>query len=108
MRRARASFAFLRFCKKKGQIPDMGARVNHANHLGGMLTLGNARPPTPLQAYRDAVDRITSWRADVFRSRVLMEPLTTPADPLELSDLQQQVLAAKRELRRRGLPDGQP
>jgi Phosphoesterase family len=27
---------------------------------------------------RDAVDRITAWRADVFRSRVLMEPLTLP------------------------------
>jgi hypothetical protein len=39
---------------------------------------------------------------------MLMEPLTDPADPGELNDLQQQVLAAKRELRRRGLPEGQP
>jgi phospholipase C len=98
----------LRFCMKNGQIPDMGARVAHANHLGSMLTLPTARPPTPLQAYREAVDHITAWRADVFRSRILMEPLTDPADPGELNDLQQQVLAAKRELRRRGLPEGQP
>jgi len=97
----------LRFCANT-KIPDMGARVNAANHLGGALTLSKARPPTPDQAYRDAVDRITSWRADVFRSRVLMEPLTTPADPTDLTDLQHQVLAAKAEVRARGLPEGQP
>jgi len=98
----------LRFCMKNGQIPDMGARVAHANHLGATLTLPKARPPTPLAAYREAVDHITAWRAEVFRSRMLMEPLTHPADPGDLNDLQQQVLAAKRELRRRGLPEGHP
>ncbi len=97
----------LRFCANT-KIPDMGARVNAANHLGGALTLSKARPPTPFQAYRDAVDRITSWRADVFRSRVLMEPLTAPADPTDLTDLQHQVLAAKAHVRARGLPEGQP
>ncbi len=66
----------LRFCAKNGQIPDMGARVTHANHLGGTLTLPSARPPTPEQAFRDALDRISAWRTDVFRSRMLMEPLT--------------------------------
>ena len=35
-----------------------------------------------------------------------MEPLTEPADPRDLNDLQKQVLAAKKELRRRGLPGG--
>ena len=98
----------LRFCTKNGQIPDMGARVNNANHLGGTLTLASPRPPTPLQAYRDAVDRITAWRADVFRSRILMEPITDPADPTDLNDLQQQVVAAREKIRAQGLPEGQP
>jgi phospholipase C len=98
----------LRFCKKNGQIPDMGARVNNANHLGGTLTLASPRPPTPVEAFRDALDRISSWRTEVFRSRVLMEPLTEPADPRNLNDLQQEFLAAKQELRKRGLPEGQP
>ena len=98
----------LRFCMKNGQIPDMGARVRSANHLGDTLLLGSPRPPTPEQAFRDAVDRISSWRADVFRSRVLADPLTEPADPRDLTDLQKQVLAAKRELRASGLPEGQP
>jgi phospholipase C len=98
----------LRFCAKNGRIPDMGARVNHANHLGGCLTLETARPPTPQQAFRDAVDRITSWRAEVFRSRVLMEPITEPADPADLNDLQRQVLAARQRVRAAGVPEGQP
>jgi len=98
----------LRFCASGGQIPDMGARVTHANHLGSTLTLPAGRPPTPLQAFNHAVDRITSWRAEVFRSRVLMEPLTEAADPRNLSDLQEQVLAAKKVVRARGLPEGQP
>jgi len=98
----------LRFCAKNGQIPDMGARVANANHLGATLKLAQPRPPTPPEAFRDAVDRITAWRADVFRSRVLMEPLTTPADPQNLTDLQEQVLAAKKQIRAQGLPEGQP
>ena len=59
----------------------MGARVRSANHLGDTLTLASPRPPTPEQAFRDALDRISAWRTDVFRSRVLTEPLTEPADP---------------------------
>ena len=98
----------LRFCRKNGRIPDMGARVQNANHLGATLRLTQPRPPTPLGAFRDTVDHITAWRADVFRSRVLMEPLTTPADPTNLTDLQEQVLAAKKRIRADGLPEGQP
>jgi phospholipase C len=98
----------LRFCAKNGQIPDMGARVNSANHLGATLSLDTPRPPTPTEAFRDAVDRITSWRAEVFRSRVLMEPITEPTDPSDLNDLQKQVLAAKARVRAAGLPEGQP
>jgi hypothetical protein len=44
----------------------------------------------------------------VFLDRILMKPTTSPADPSDLNDLQRQVLAAKTELRARGLPEGQP
>jgi phospholipase C len=98
----------LRFCRNaQGQIPDMGARVNHANHLGAALSLPTARKPTTLAAYQHAVDRITVWRSEVFRDRIL-KPTTTAADPTDLNDLQQEVLAAKNHLRERGLPEGQP
>jgi phospholipase C len=99
----------LRFCQRtNGQIPDMGARVNHANHIGPTLTLATARKPPSLAARRHAIDNITSWRSQVFRDRIEMKPTTSPTDPSDLSDLQQQVLAAKNELRARGLPEGQP
>jgi hypothetical protein len=99
----------LRFCRDaNGQIPDMGQRVQFANHLGDTLTLPKARKPTNPAAYQYVVDRITSWRSAVFRSRVMGDPITTPADPLELNDLQQQVLAAKKVARARGLKEGQP
>jgi hypothetical protein len=39
---------------------------------------------------------------------VLADPVTDPADPLELNDLQQQVLAANQRIRAEGLPAGQP
>ena len=98
----------LRFCQKNGEIPNMGARVSNANHLGDLLTLAQARPPTSPEAYRDAVDRITSWRAEVFRDRVLGRPTGSPADPSDLNDLQKQVVAASERIRAEGLPVGQP
>ena len=37
-----------RFCRKPdGTVPDMGARVRAANHLGGLLTETTARPAIP-------------------------------------------------------------
>ena len=72
------------------------------------IGLAHGKWKLPLQAFNHAVERITSWRAEIFRSRVLMEPLTEPADPRNLSDLQEQVLAAKKVVRAKGLPEGQP
>jgi hypothetical protein len=37
-----------------------------------------------------------------------MDPLTTPADPADLTDLQKQVVAARDKIRAQGLPEGQP
>ena len=62
----------------------------------------------PVQAYRDAVDRLTSWRAEVFRDRLMARPTGDPADPSDLNDLQKQVLAANAQVRAEGLPVGQP
>jgi hypothetical protein len=71
---------------RRGQIPDMGARVNHANHLGPTLTLPSASRPTPLASYQLAVDAINAWRSHVFRSRILIQ----------------------NAVKARGLPEGQP
>ena len=37
-----------------------------------------------------------------------MEPISDPADPTQLNDLQQQVVAASNKIRAQGLPVGQP
>jgi phospholipase C len=101
----------LKFCRRNdGQIPDLGARVNHANHLGSLLSLDAARKPTTPAAYQHAVDQITTWRAQVLRSRLMMEPepITQSADPTDLTDLQREYLKAKAAVRSQGLPEGQP
>lgn len=99
----------LRFCRgTDGKIPDMGARVNHANHLGTLITRERPRDPEPTASYQHLVDRITAWRAEVLRSRLMLETTAPPARPEELHDLQREVLAAKRRLRAEGLPEGQP
>ena len=37
-----------------------------------------------------------------------MQPTSEPADPTQLNDLQQQVVAARNKIRAQGLPEGQP
>jgi phospholipase C len=99
----------LRFCRDaSGKIPDMGERVNNAIHLGALLDLPAARPAEPRSAYQHLIDRLTAWRAEVFRARITGEMGVEAAHPDDLNDLQEEVLAAKQELRKRGLPEGQP
>jgi phospholipase C len=98
----------LRFCRgADGKIPNMGARVNHAEHLGPLLSLDRARAPEPVSAYQHLIDAIAAWRAEIVRERLELEAVAVPR-PDDLHDLQQEVVAAKRRLRAEGLPEGQP
>lgn len=46
----------LKFCQKRdGTIPDMGARVTHANHLGSLLTRETPREAPSTAAYQHAL-----------------------------------------------------
>ena len=99
----------LRFCKRPdGRIPDMGARVNGANHLGGLLTLGQPRAAPPKAAVRPLIEASATWRASVARER--MEGLVegVAPEPPELNELQEGYLKAQATLRAQGLPEGQP
>ncbi len=99
----------LRFCQgADGKIPNMGARVQHANHLGHILTRTTARAPEPITAYQHVIDRIAEWRAEVVRKQLTEKELAPAAQPDELHDLQKEVVEAKRRLRAAGLPEGQP
>ena len=58
----------LRFCRTANGIPNMGARVNAANHLGGLLSLAQPRSAPPLATYQAIVDKVAEWRAEQVRS----------------------------------------
>jgi phospholipase C len=99
----------LRFCKRAdGRIPDLGARVNGANHLGGLLTLPKARPAPTKAKVRPLIDETARWRASVAAEK--MEALAdgVAPEPPELNELQEGFLTAKAELRKAGVPEGQP
>lgn len=99
----------LKFCQQPdGSIPDMGARVTHANHLGELLSLPVPRPATPLNAFQHLIERVALWRSETFRGQLLSQSLGTVAQPKEMNELQEGVVKAKRDLRANGLPEGQP
>jgi phospholipase C len=99
----------LRFCRKSdGTIPDMGARVMHANHLGELLSQVTPRKAPPVTSYQHAIDFISQWKANEFKGKIAMQSLAVSAPAPKLNELQEGVIAAKQQLRAEGLPEGQP
>jgi phospholipase C len=97
----------LRFCRSAaGQIPSMGRRTSQANHLGELLTARTPRRPRPLPG--PLIDRGAEWRGDAFRGLVATQAAGAPPRPLELNDLQKQMLALEQRLRAEGLPLDRP
>jgi hypothetical protein len=87
----------LRFCRNKdGTIPDMGARVEGANHLGGLLANANARRPPAAAGYRHLTDTLADRRRRLFQETIAAQAGAAPARPAELTDWQQEFLDAKR------------
>jgi len=84
-----------RFCANaQGEIPDMGARVNAAHHLGELLTETQPRPAPALADYQPLIDAAGRWHEEMVHTGVREQDLTTGA----LTDLQADFLGAKREL----------
>ena len=99
----------LRFCQKAdGTVPDMGARVTHANHLGSLLTQSTARDAPPVAAYQHAIEIIAQWRSEVFKEKLNKQALGVAPPAVKLNELQDGLIKAKRQLRAKGLPEGQP
>ena len=96
----------LRFCRQAdGSIPDMGARVGAATHLGELLTLPTPRAPTPPGEIQPLVDRMANWRQRLFAQRMDQQSKGDVPVPKELSDLEQQALAIKDHLLGAGLKE---
>jgi phospholipase C len=83
----------LRFCRTGNSIPGMGARVNAANHLGGLLSLSQARAAPSLASHQAVVDRIAEWHAAEVRARFQTSGVRGEAPP-ELTEFQKGLVAA--------------
>jgi len=80
-----------------------GTRVAQANHLGALLTRAAPRPAPP----RNALVQQASARAGQAGAGDPAARQRAESDR-PLNDLQQRILAATRELRRRGHPPATP
>jgi phospholipase C len=99
----------LRFCRNAdGSIPDMGARLASANHLGGLLTLSRARAKPRPAALKPLIRLTSQWESDEREEKLLTQAAGRPPREVELNELQEGYLKAKDKLRRDGVPAGMP
>jgi phospholipase C len=86
----------VRFCRREdGLVPDLGARVRAANHLGAVLDkeVQIARPAeATMQRLASALG---DWRADALRAEVAVEGEAVAPDPVVLTDFQEDYVAAR-------------
>jgi phospholipase C len=85
-----------RFCRGEGGvIPDMGARVNAANHLGVLL----AKDVQVARPGEDALDGLAAelrrWRADSLQEEITVQREAVPPDPAALTDFQEDYIASR-------------
>jgi phospholipase C len=98
----------LKFCRQPdGRIPDMGARVTNANHLGGLLTLATPRPAPSFAAIQHLVANVAAQKGAAVMAAFAAQAQGKVAPPPKPNELQQGVTAAKKRLRLEGLPEGQ-
>jgi phospholipase C len=86
-----------RFCRQEGGlIPDMGARVNAANHLG-LLLEKEVQVARPGDAALDGLAaELRRWRADSLQEEVAVQGDAVPPDPAALTDFQKDYIAARK------------
>lgn len=98
----------LRFCRDAaGGIPDMGARVAAARHLGPLLDSPVPRPPLPNSAFAPAIATVSSWLTEAHTARVNLA--TSPIQP-DLTEFEQgwKRAAGRIERKRRAELLGEP
>jgi phospholipase C len=85
-----------RFCRREGGlIPDMGARVNAANHLG-LLLESDVQVSRPGDAELGGlVAELRRWRAESLQEEVAVQSEAVPPDPAALTDFQEDYIAAR-------------
>ncbi len=85
-----------RFCRKAdGTVPDMGARVRAAEHLGGVLGEAAARAATPRAQYQPLIDQTQNWGLKLATQQILPTAEGILAAPMHLTDFQEEFLEAR-------------
>ena len=85
-----------RFCRKPdGTVPDMGARVRAAEHLGGLLTETTARPQIPRTEYQALIDQTRNWGEKLAAHAILPTAEGILSAPQHLTDFQEEFLEAR-------------
>jgi phospholipase C len=99
----------LRFCRRPdGSIPDMGARVTAANHLGAMLSRAKAREAPAPKDYDHLIDQVGHWKSNAFKGKIALQAKGNLPTTPDFNELQEGLVAAKRRLMQLGLKEGQP
>jgi phospholipase C len=85
-----------RFCRREGGlIPDMGARVSAANHLGVVLERDLASPRPDEATLQELASALADWKADSLRAEVRVQSKAVAPDPVVLTDFQEDYLASR-------------
>jgi phospholipase C len=88
-----------RFCRKAdGTIPDMGARVRAANHLGALLGAAKPRPAPDPADYQAIVDQSRMWDQQLASRPTLSTAEGVVAPAATLTDFQEEFLALREEV----------
>ena len=88
-----------RFCRKPdGSIPDMGARVRAAEHLGGLLTESTPRKAPAQSNYQHLIDEAAEWQKEFFQRNAQHQAERDAGEPPELTDWQEEFVGARNAL----------
>jgi phospholipase C len=83
-----------RFCRKPdGTVPDMGARVRAAHHLGGVLGEDEPRPAPARSEYRELIAAARAWREAEAEHPLVATDEGIVAPQTQLTDFQEEFLA---------------
>jgi phospholipase C len=84
-----------RFCRTPdGKVPDMGARVRAAAHLGGLLTEKKPRKAPAQADYQQLIDVAAEWQKEFFQRAAEHQGDRAAVEP-DLTDWQEEYIASR-------------
>jgi phospholipase C len=87
----------VRFCRRDQRIPDLGARVTNAQHLGVLLG-GRAKAAPAARTLVGLSQTLADWRSQELDARLSAQAEAIHPDSDSLTDFQEDYLAARRSV----------